>query len=53
MSVEELIKELKKLPKDMQVRYSIDKGRGHRTLCAINKVEKYYDTMVILSFKDR
>lgn len=53
MNVKELIKELQKLPQDMEVRYAVDKGRGKRTLCAINKVEILHNAWVILQFKDR
>lgn len=53
MTVKELIKELQKLPQDMDVRYAVDKGRGKRTLCAINQVENYQNAWVILKFQDR
>ena len=53
MNVKEIIKELKKLPQDMEVRYAVDKGRGKRTLCAINKVEPYMNAWVILKFQGR
>lgn len=53
MNVKELIKELQKLPQDMEVRYAVDKGRGRRSLCAINQVENYQSAWVILKFQDR
>lgn len=52
MNVKELIKELQKLPQDMDVRYSVEKGNGRRALCAINKAEVYKNVLVILKFKD-
>ena len=48
MNVKELIKELQKLPQDLEVRYAIEKGRGRRTLCAINKTEVYEKTIVMM-----
>lgn len=53
MNVKELIKELQKLPQDMEVRYAIEKGRGRRTLCAVNKTEVYENAFAILKFQDR
>lgn len=53
MNVKELIKELQKLPQDMEVRYAIEKGKGRRTLCAINKIEIYQNLMALLKFQDR
>ena len=56
MNAKELIKTLQRLPKDMQdmeVRYAVDKGRGKRTLCAINQVENYQNAWIILKFQDR
>lgn len=53
MNVKELIRELQKLPQDMEVRYAVDKGRGRRTLCAINKVEIMQNAWAILKFQDR
>ena len=53
MNVKELIKELQKLPQDMDVRFAVDKGRGRRTLCAINQVEVFQNAWAILKFQDR
>ena len=53
MNVKELIKELQKLPQDMEVRFAVDKGRGRRTLCAINQVEVFQNAWVILKYQDR
>lgn len=53
MNVKELIKELQKLPQDMEVRYAVEKGRGKRTLYAINQVEKYQNVWAILKYQDR
>lgn len=53
MNVKELIKELQKLPQGMEVRYAVDKGRGKRTLCAINQVEIFQNAWAILKFQDR
>ena len=53
MNVNDLIKELQKLPQDMDVRYAIDKGHGKRTLCPINQVEIYQNAWAILKFQDR
>lgn len=53
MNVKELIKELQKLPLNMEVRYSVEKGNGRRTLCAINKAGVYENVLVILKFQDR
>ena len=53
MNVRELIKELQKLPQDMDVRYAIDKGRGRATHCSINKVEVFQNAWVALKFQDR
>lgn len=53
MNVKELIKELQKLPQDMEVRYAIDKGRGRQTICPINKVENLQNSWVILKFQER
>lgn len=52
MNVQELIKKLQKLPQDMEVRYAVDKGRGKRTLCAINQVEIYQNAWAVLKFQD-
>lgn len=51
MNVQELIERLKKLPKDMEVRYAVPKGKGH-TLYAINTVENQ-TYWAILKFQDR
>ncbi len=53
MNVKELIKELQKLPQDIEVRYSIDKGRGKQTICVVNKVETLQNARAILTFQDR
>lgn len=53
MNVKELIKQLQKLPQEMEVRYAVDKGRGKRNLCAINQAENYQNAWVILKFQDR
>lgn len=52
MNVEELIGELQKMPKKLEVRYAISKGRGKRTLYGINKLENYAGAWVLLEFKD-
>lgn len=53
MNVKELIAKLQKLPQDKEVKYAVNKGRGKRTLCAINDIEIYENAWVILQFKDR
>lgn len=53
MNVKELIKELQKLPQDMDVRYAIEKGHGRRTLCAIRKVEIFQNCMALLTMEER
>lgn len=53
MNVKELIKELQKLPQDMDVRYSVEKGKGRRTLCAINKTENFQNVIAVLKFQDQ
>lgn len=53
MNVKDLIKELQRLPQDMDVRYSVEKGKGRRTLCAINNAEVYENALVILKFQER
>lgn len=53
MNVKELIKELQKLPQEMEVRYAIEKGRGRRTLCAIRKVENYQNAWIILTTSEQ
>lgn len=52
MNVEELIRELRKMPKNLEVRYAISKGKGKRTLYGINKLENYADAWVLLEFKN-
>lgn len=52
MDVKELIKELQKLPQDMEVRYAVDKGHGRRTFYGINRTEIYHNAWVLLTFKD-
>lgn len=52
MNVEELIRELRKMPKNLEVRYAISKGKGKRTLYGINKLENYADALVLLEFND-
>lgn len=39
MNAKEMIKELQKLPEDIEVRCAIDKGRGRRSLYPTVKVE--------------
>ena len=51
MSVKELMRELEKLPQNMEVRYAVEKGKGRRALYAINKAEVYENAMAILGFQ--
>lgn len=53
MKVSELIRELKKLPQQIEVRYAVNIGSGKRTLCTINQVENYQNAWPILKFQDR
>ena len=53
MNLKDLIKELQKMPQEMEVRYAVNKGHGKRTLCAINQVENYQNAWAILKFQDR
>lgn len=53
MTVKEIIRELQKMPQDMEVKYAVEKGKGRRTVYGINAIENYEGVWVILKFAER